>query len=84
MTRVQDAALAEAFAAQLRDLRKESGLSQEQLALRAGVDRTFVSKLELSKHQPSLAVVFALAHAVDRTPEELVGLVRQRLEHDRR
>lgn len=80
MTKVQDAALAAAFAAQLRELRQELGLSQEQLALRAGVDRTFVSKLELKKHQPSLAVLFALAHGVGRTPEELVALVRQRLD----
>ncbi len=80
MTKVQDAALAEAFAAQLRDLRKEVGLSQEQLAHRAGVDRTFVGKLERGKHQPSLAVVFALAHAVDKTPEELVATVRARLD----
>ena len=57
MTKVQDAALAEAFAAQLRDLRKEVGLSQEQLAHRAGVDRTFVGKLERGKHQPSLGTV---------------------------
>lgn len=79
MTKVQDAALAEAFAAQLRHLRKEVGLSQEQLAHRAGVDRTFVGKLEQGKHQPSLAVVFALAHAVDKTPEDLIALVRQRI-----
>lgn len=78
MTRVQNTALAEAFAAQLRDLRKEAGLSQEQLAHQAGVDRTFVGKLEHGKHQPSLAVVFALAHAVDKTPEDLIALVRQR------
>ena len=80
MTKVQDAALAEAFAVQLRDLRKAAGLSQEQLAHLAGADRTFVGKLEQGKHQPSLAVVFALAHAVDKTPEALIAMVRARLD----
>lgn len=77
MTRVRDDALLEAFAAVLRDLRKETGLSQEQLALRAHVDRTFVGKLESGKHHPSLAVVFKLAQAVDMTPENLVAMVRR-------
>lgn len=77
MTRVRDDALLEAFAAVLRDLRKEIGLSQEQLALRARVDRTFVGKLESGKHHPSLAVVFKLAQAFDVTPEHLVAMVRR-------
>ncbi len=64
MTKVQDAALAEAFAAQLRDLRKEVGLSQEQLAHRAGVDRTFVGKLERGKHQPSCSLLENLCQSV--------------------
>ena len=79
MTRARDDALAQAFASLLRDLRHEQGLSQEQLALRAGVDRTFVSKLELRKHQPSLSVVFSLAHAIGKTPEDLIAEVRRRL-----
>ena len=79
MTRVRDDALAHAFATLLRELRQEVGLSQEQLAFRAGVDRTFVSKLELKKHQPSLSVIFSLAVAVGKTPEELIAEVRRRL-----
>ena len=76
MTRVRDDILLKAFANVLRSLRSEIGISQEQLALRANVDRTFVSKLESARHQPSLAVVFKLSQALGRTPEELVALVR--------
>lgn len=76
MTRVRDDILLEAFANVLRSLRSELGISQEQLALRANVDRTFVSKLESARHQPSLAVVFKLSEAVGKTPEQLVALVR--------
>lgn len=76
MTRVRDDILLKAFANVLRSLRQELGISQEQLALRANVDRTFVGKLEAARHQPSLAVVFKLSQALGKTPEHLVGLVR--------
>lgn len=79
MTRVRDDALLQAFAAVLRELRNELGLSQEQLALRASVDRTFVGKLESGRHQPSLAVVFKLAQAAGTTPVELMARVQQAL-----
>jgi transcriptional regulator with XRE-family HTH domain len=80
MTRVRDEALLRAFAAVLRELRQGVGLSQERLALIAGVDRTFVGKLETTKHQPSLAVCFSLAYAVGVSPSELVALVEGELE----
>lgn len=76
MTRVRDDILLEAFANVLRSLRRELGISQEQLALRANVDRTFVGKLESARHQPSLAVVFKLSQALGKTPEQLIALVR--------
>ena len=76
MTRVRDENLLNALANVLRSLRSELGISQEQLALRANVDRTFVGKLESARHQPSLAVVFKLSQALGKTPEQLVALVR--------
>ena len=75
MTRARDDVLLEAFANVLRSLRSELGISQEQLALRANVDRTFVGKLESARHQPSLAVVFKLSQALGKSPEQLVALV---------
>lgn len=78
MTRVRDDALLLAFAAILRELREGLDISQEQLALRAGVDRTFVGRLESAKHQPSLAVVFSLAQAVGTAPSEFIALVERR------
>lgn len=75
----QRGAVAEAFASVLKEFRLDAGLSQEQLALRAAVDRTFVGKLESKRHQPSLGVVFALADALGADPCDLVARVRQRL-----
>ena len=49
------------FAANLKRYRGEVGLSQEQLALRADVDRTYVSSLERCVYAASIDVVDRLA-----------------------
>ncbi len=60
----------EAFAAELRARRSALGLSQEELAHRAGVNRTYVAKLELAQNQPTLSVLLDLATALgDELPE---------------
>lgn len=78
MTHARDDVLLLAFAQVLKQVRQNCGFSQEQLALRANVDRTFVGKLESGKHQPSLAVLFKLAEASSVEPDELVRRVRER------
>ncbi|MBN8490408.1 MAG: helix-turn-helix transcriptional regulator [Burkholderiales bacterium] len=79
MTRTRDDALLSAFAAVLRRLRGDLGISQEKLALKAGIDRTFLGKLETKKHQPSLAVLFAIAAAAEIAPSQLVVLIESEL-----
>ena len=73
MSRPRDDALIEAFAVVLRKARKEIGLTQEELAGAAGVDRTFVGLLETGKRQPTLSVICALAQCIGHTPESLVA-----------
>ena len=46
-----------AYAMTVKILRKRIGLAQESLALEAGVDRAYMSGLERSKHNPTLATV---------------------------
>ena len=50
-----------ALAKNIRTLRGGRGLSQERLALEAGVDRTLVSKIERMIANPTLAVLTRLA-----------------------
>lgn len=64
MTAVRDPLLINAFAATIKARRTTMGWSQEELAWQAGVDRTFIARLESCKNQPSLSVVFALAAAM--------------------
>lgn len=54
----------ELFAKNLRDRRKQLGLSQEALAGLCGLDRTEISLLECSKRSPRLDTVVILARAL--------------------
>lgn len=49
----------------IKALRTKAGLSQEQLALRADVDRTYVSQIERAIGNPSLLVLSKLATTLD-------------------
>lgn len=48
----------------LRRLRVEKGLAQEALAVDAGIDRTYVSRLERNQENPTVAVLERLANAL--------------------
>ncbi len=56
----------------LEQLRKQLGLTQEQLAEKSGVDQTTISRLERGEiKRPRWEVVANLARALDVKPEEL-------------
>ncbi|WP_416443462.1 helix-turn-helix domain-containing protein [Leucobacter sp. HNU] len=59
-----------AFGARVRELRTERGLSQEDLANRAGLDRTYVSGVERGVRNPTLDVIARLATAFAVSPAE--------------
>lgn len=56
----------------LREARKNLGLSQEQVAERSGVHATEVSRIESSKRDPRVSTVERLAKAVKLKPGELL------------
>jgi transcriptional regulator with XRE-family HTH domain len=57
----------------IRSLRQRSGLSQRQLALRMGVPRTYVSKIENEKATPTLSSLARLADALTVSVPELLN-----------
>jgi transcriptional regulator with XRE-family HTH domain len=57
----------------IRTLRQRSGLSQRQLALRMGVPRTYVSKIENQKATPTLSSLSRLAEALTVSVPELLN-----------
>ncbi|MDK1376401.1 MULTISPECIES: helix-turn-helix transcriptional regulator [unclassified Sinorhizobium] len=62
----------EVFARNLRAARQAHGLSQEELAHRANIDRTYISSLERSVYNASIDVVDRLATALGIEASELL------------
>jgi transcriptional regulator with XRE-family HTH domain len=67
----------EVLAKNLRQRRNDAGMSQEELAHRAGIDRTYVSALERCKFAASIEVLDQLATALRVEAADL--LLRQPL-----
>jgi len=55
----------------IREKRKQLGFSQEELAQTCGVSRQTVNAIENNKYDPTLALAFCLAKALQMTVDEL-------------
>ncbi|TAJ28126.1 MAG: XRE family transcriptional regulator, partial [Bosea sp. (in: a-proteobacteria)] len=58
--------------ANVRHHRKLKGMSQEQLALEAGMERSYVSDLERGTRNPSVRALGRLADALGVAPQSLL------------
>ena len=64
----------EPFGDRIKRLRNAKGLTQEELARKAGYkDRSSVAKIEAGKRNPSQSIVKDLAKALGTTPARLMG-----------
>ena len=61
-----------AFGLKLREKRLSLSISQEELASRAGLDRTYVSGCERGKRNPSLKTMLRLAKALEVDLKDLL------------
>ncbi len=66
--------LRQRFGRVLAEARGRAGLSQEALAGKAGLHRTYISLVERGLRSPSLDVVESLARALGMATSELVRL----------
>lgn len=69
------------FGTELKKLREKAALSQEQLAARAGVHRTYVSLLERNKKSPTLDVLFRLCKALSVPAHKVIARVEAQREN---
>ena len=60
------------FGKNVRALRDEAGLSQEELAFRAGMKRTYLSDLERGTRNPTVRALGRLASALGVAPARLL------------
>jgi transcriptional regulator with XRE-family HTH domain len=70
------------FGEELKKARKESGLTQEELAARAGLHYTYISLLETNKKSPTLDSLFRICKALGISAASLIGRVENQ-QHDR-
>ena len=61
------------LAQNLRQRRQKLGISQEELARRSGVHRTYVGAVERAERNISLAILELLAEGLDCDPNELLA-----------
>ena len=66
-----------AFGKSLKSRRLSSNLSQEQLGLKSGLSRPYISELEMGKKDPSLFTIFKLADALKVKPSFFINEVEQ-------
>jgi len=65
-------AIRSVFAENLKRVRTQQGISQENLALKAGVERTYIGLLERKKNSPTIDMVEKLAKVLKVRPDELL------------
>jgi transcriptional regulator with XRE-family HTH domain len=70
-----DPAPALAFGFAVRERRLQIGISQEELASLAQVERSHMGKIERGEHMPNLAMILRLAKALSVKPGLLVDQV---------
>ncbi len=59
------------FGARLREIRKAQKLSQEKVALKAGIDRSYLGMIERGESNVSLINIHRIAAALGVEPVEL-------------
>jgi transcriptional regulator with XRE-family HTH domain len=56
----------------IKRLRKEQGISQEKLALKADIDRSYMSEVERQLANPSIEALLKISNALEVAPSELL------------
>lgn len=61
-----------AFGAKVKKLRLEKGMSQEQVAMEAGIERSYMGAIERGERNPSYDKILSIAKAIKVKPSELL------------
>lgn len=69
---LEESSLVGVFASNLRRLRMDLKLSQEEVAARAGLDRTYISGCERGVRNPTLTSVERISSALGVKPDFLL------------
>ena len=56
-------------------------VSQEELAFKADLDRTYISLLERGLRNPTLRIIMRLAEVLEKSASEMIALMESHLKH---
>jgi transcriptional regulator with XRE-family HTH domain len=62
---------------ELRKARLDAGMSQEKVALQAGVDRSYLSELENNRWSPTVEMLFRLCETLGVAASEILSRVER-------
>jgi len=71
----------EGYGIVLKKHRTEANLSQEKLALKCNLDRTFIGMLERGERQPTISTLFSIAEKLNISASNFIEEVEQLLEN---
>lgn len=71
-SRLEQAQMRILFGLRLRELRRDAGLSQEQLSWKVNRNRQYISMLERGDHSPTTDLLFDLAVGLNCSVHELL------------
>ena len=64
--------LAVSFGEKFKKIRKEKGFSQDEVALRSGIDRSYIGRIERGEVNISLEKVYLLAEVLNCSAHDLL------------
>lgn len=62
---------------ELRKARLDAGMSQEKVALEAGVDRSYLSELENNRWSPTVEMLFRLCDTLGVAASDIIARVER-------
>jgi transcriptional regulator with XRE-family HTH domain len=74
-----DRKLVKAVASALRDARQQAALTQQELAARIRMDRSYLSDIERGKASVSLEMFFQICTAMGASTSKVVGRIEKSL-----
>lgn len=69
--------MGEKFGARLKELREEKGMTQLEVAYKAGVSISAVSYLEMGHKSPNIRTLVRIAKALGELPAQLLALYEE-------
>jgi len=70
----------QAFGFVIKKYRTELSMSQEELALESGLDRTYISMLERGKRRPTINTLFSISSTLNVRPYKLIKEIEEFIE----